>query len=912
MSDACGKADVVRLTPGPDFLDRVAQQILHTCRERLPDLSGATLIVPVLTLAPRLRAALARAARRALLLPRITTLAGLAEPFMASDTRPDAARLVDLYQELGRRGWFDELSRWEICAELIGLFDALTRASLTLPQSQEEFIAELERAYRLHGSAPLRFEARVVHELWWAEAQGRPGRAAALALALAAIAAAADQPLFAIDDGRWTPAEQAFIAAWARRAPVRVFEVQRQDDAADAPTLQFLQAAWPPLADDDTAPPIRDRAVALRERCAASPVAGHLRLLAADSLEEEAVGVALLVRDWLARGKGEIALIAADRSAARRTRALLERDGILVEDETGWKLSTTRAAALIDAWLEVVAAGAYHRDLLDLLKSPFVFADVELQTRRRAVLEIESCVAADNLIGGLESCAASLARRGASAAARELIERLRAAAGLLPRRKAPLAQWLAGLGDTLERIGAPPLLAADAAGRGVLELLALRREELTVAALTLSFSEWRQWLNRELESAMFRDRSIASPVTMTHLSAARLRPFDAAVIIGADSEHLRPAPASAIFNNASVRAELGLDTPREALRRHEDDLALLIASCGEVAATWQRLREGEDNLLSPSLARLSLLHLSAWGGDLLAAIPRAPDATAAGPSPHPAPAPVLPSGRRPAAISASGYASLVACPYQYFARQVLALGEQEEVIEALEKRDYGDLLHRILRRFHEDCPLLDDYGDEDLVAKLRAISDREFAAAVERNFLEAAWQLRWQQRIPAYVAWQRAREAEGWRYAEGEIKVETLLLLADGGRLRVHGRIDRLDRDEAGRAADVRLAVLDYKTQSHRRLKDKLLDTDGDVQLALYTLLQGAGVAQAAYVALDDEQIEALPLEGAQSQALRHRHRLMALFDDLGAGAPLPANGVDAVCAWCEMRGLCRKGYWRQ
>jgi ATP-dependent helicase/nuclease subunit B len=37
--------------------------------------------------------------------------------------------------------------------------------------------------------------------------------------------------------------------------------------------------------------------------------------------------------------------------------------------------------------------------------------------------------------------------------------------------------------------------------------------------------------------------------------------------------------------------------------------------------------------------------------------------------------------------------------------------------------------------------------------------------------------------------------------------------------------------------------------------------------------------------------------------------RLAAAIDALRAGAALPAHGVDAACAWCEMRGLCRRDY---
>ena len=34
------------------------------------------------------------------------------------------------------------------------------------------------------------------------------------------------------------------------------------------------------------------------------------------------------------------------------------------------------------------------------------------------------------------------------------------------------------------------------------------------------------------------------------------------------------------------------------------------------------------------------------------------------------------------------------------------------------------------------------------------------------------------------------------------------------------------------------------------------------------------------------------------------------LVDRMNEGAPLPAQGVEAVCAYCEMHGLCRRRHW--
>ncbi len=97
-------------------------------------------------------------------------------------------------------------------------------------------------------------------------------------------------------------------------------------------------------------------------------------------MEQEAQRGAQTVIDWLQAGKREIAVVAQDRVAARRLRALLERAQVVVADETGWKLSTTRAASAIAAWFELVASRGETPALLDVLKSPFV---IEPSSRAR-------------------------------------------------------------------------------------------------------------------------------------------------------------------------------------------------------------------------------------------------------------------------------------------------------------------------------------------------------------------------------------------------------------------------------------------------------------------------------------------------------------------------------------------------
>lgn len=897
MSQAGRRVEYSHLPYAEDFLVRCARAIVAERLGDLPDLSGCTILLPNPALAPLLRGALAREAGRALLLPRMLTAGDLARSFAASGaSEPDSVRQIRLYRVLRERDWLPQAALWQISGELLQLFDELTERAIGLPAGEAELLSRLAQAYAVPALAPLRFEAQLVHRLWSAESRGRPAGAAARALALAAAAEAAPAPLFALCDGEPGAAEAMFLDAWAAHRPVRAFVPVRRH--AELPLPAFLDLAWPAAGSDGEA--LALRAERARGSIPQSPLQGRLDLVGCTSLEEEAGAVAAAVRRWVSAGKRRIALIAADRATARRARAMLERDGILVRDETGWKLSTTRAAALLDVWLECLAADAWHRDLLDMVKSPFVFSDWPDAERQSAVLQLEGGIARYNLSSRLDRYEKVLGRDPACAAAVRALARIREASAVMPLAPAPAERWIERLEAALTLLGADAALSRDAAGRALLDLLRERRDELAGTGLRLEFGEWRAWLDREMENASFVDAGIDSPIVMTHLAAARLRTFEAAIVIGADREHLAAHPPQAVFCSQAVRAELGLATTADLVARLRDSLAFLLIGCAEVVATWQQLRNEEENPLCAEFAVLALLQRQAYGCDLV----RTARVHRPGPAPGSGtarPAPAVAAESIPLRLPVSALAGLVACPYQFFVRRVLGLAESDEVREALEKRDYGEVVHRILLRFHS---AREGAQQADGAALLDAISSEVFAPYLAANFFDHAWQARWRAHAAGYLDWQGRREEAGWRFVAGEAKRERRFRLDDGAEVRLEGRLDRIDRRGDGAEA-----VLDYKVQGRPALRKKMAAAGEDVQLAAYVLLQGEQVVEAAYVALDDEHPGEVGLAGAQDIAAMQARRLTTLFSALRAGAGLPAHGAAAVCTWCEARGLCRRDY---
>jgi ATP-dependent helicase/nuclease subunit B len=930
------------------LVPRAARVIVERERERLPDLTHAVVLVPDLHAAADIAAALREAAAApALLLPRIATLGQWAAGVpLERPIASRAAREALLYRELEKRGWFASADLWAVSGELGALFDELTRHGVALPSDFAEFNRQLERAYRAQSGESLTFEARLVHELWnvLARAGGEVDPEAAYQLRLARLAEAASAPLYALALSRLAPAERRFLERYAARAPVGILEADLEA-GADA-VGRTLAAAWPQGAERAG---LLERARALAGTLPASALAGRLRLVGAGGAEQEAQAVDATVREWLLAGKRRIAVVVQDRLVARRARALLERAQVLVKDEAGWACSTTSAATAVGRWLDVAGGDCYHRDLLDLLKSPFAFHDWRREARQAAVWRLEGYVREENVIAGLASFI-RLAEDRNDAEVRQMLARVRAGVSALGRGSRPIARWLAALAASLDHLGVRDGLAADSAGDQLLELLGRLGQELAADTLRVGFAEWRRWLARQLEAATFRDPAIESPVVFTSLAATRLRRFDAALVLGCDAAHLPGPDPVSLFFNQGVRAELKLPTWPERVREMEEQLAALIASCGSVVVTWQRTLEGEPNPLAPPLERLAALHRLAYGDGLedrgAAARLAAAEVRAPGPAapiePTRRPAPRVPAALLPRRVSASGYNSLLACPYQFHARYLLGLAGLDDVQELIEKKDYGTLVHGVLAAFHRAHPRVSALDPAAAERELEELSERAFAGAVGRNYLAVAWLARWKALIPAYLEWQREREAAGWTWHAAEARRELAIVTPQGNTVTLHGRLDRVDSREPPAASSqlsaaspqppavgpqpsdagdpssltphpssLEFAVIDYKLRDALKLRKSLEAPGEDVQLPVYTLLWGASVAEALFLSMERDGVQAVEAgPDAQSLAEAARARLGEVYDALAAGAGLPAQGVEQVCEYCEARGLCRKNYW--
>jgi ATP-dependent helicase/nuclease subunit B len=857
------------------------------------DMSALRVVVPGVAHAHNLRAALAQQLPGAFIPPRITTLSAwlaLLPPEPGRAPASHSERLLSLYAELRQHGWLKKLftarrntDLLPLAQTLIALFDELSGALLPAMHAAPDFAEQRWQAALAQLPPPARTllsnEAQLVWSLWKSQLDAADPTAVCLAQ-LQRLAAQADAPLVWIHALPPDPVQQAFLDAYAERQPVWIV---LPDWRADAVAAAYV-AAWPEAIEGEQSAP---KPIATPPGVALCPAA---------SLEQEALQGAQTIVDWLQAGKDCLAIVAQDRMVARRIRALLERAGVAVADETGWKLSTTRSAAAVAALLEAAGTRGDTAALLDLLKSPFVLADLPDKPER--LIEIEHALRRFNVLGGWDAVRAALRT---APAALELVERVAQQAESLGARRS-LAEWSVATGRAMDALGMRTALAADTAGAQVVALLDMLAQECDGLTHPFSFAEWRAFLGLQLESAPYMPPIADRRVVMLQLAGARLRSFDAVLVVGADAAHLPSQANETLFFANAVRRELGLVTRELRQCQQLRDLIELLSVNPEVVLSWQAQRNGEPNPVSSWIERLELALEHAG----IAPLRRHEIAIEPRRLLHQPQLPPRPSAPQllPRKLSASGYNSLVACPYQFFATRMLGLAALEELSDLLEKRDYGDWLHEILKTFHE--ALRDrTITAADRESLLRQISEDVFRRTLTHSAAALGYFVRWQKVIPAYLGWVAEREAKGWRFVFGEQWFEKTLNW-EGGQVTLHGCIDRIDENEQGERA-----ILDYKTRNAQALRDKLKDGD-DHQLAFYGLLSDVPAGSGHFVALEvsrDKTGDAEAKDYEQWQRLLEA-QIVANIQAIAQGAPLPATGIERVCSYCDVRGLCRKGTW--
>jgi ATP-dependent helicase/nuclease subunit B len=574
-----------------------------------------------------------------------------------------------------------------------------------------------------------------------------------------------------------------------------------------------------------------------------APALGGITAIAAANAEEEALAIAVVLRESLTRPDHTAALVTPDRALARRVAVMLRRWNIEAEISDGDPLTETPAGVFCRLVAEAVLSGLAPVPLLALLKHPLARFGGRAGGIDRGTAALEHAV-----LRGPRPAPGSRGLAAAFAAFRREWTKLRnrESSDLHPAEpRASLAPWdLDDAEDLLQRLthALEPLEATTArdftaqhfAGLAAAHWEAIRRagtdgggemfagadgealakafDEITTTVgsppYAVAAGDYLEVFNAAIAGRMVHRRTVpGAPIRIYGPLEARLTGVDRVILGGLVEGVWPPDPRSDPWLSRPMRAALGLDPPERRIGLNAHDFAQLIGA-PEAVLTWPAKRGGAPAVVSRFVQRLAAVAgTAAWEqvaarGERYLALCRRLDAPAGPPRPVTRPAPCPPRAARPTQLSVTEIEHWLRDPYTIYAKHILQLPRLDPVDAPPGGAERGSFIHAAIgdfaRTYAEALPP-DPYGE------LIRLGRRHFAHFEDFPEAKAFWWPRYQ-RIAQWFADFETRRRAAMTAAYAEIRGE-LTFPAGERTFRLTGRADRIER-----LIDGAYAVLDFKT----------------------------------------------------------------------------------------------------
>ncbi len=664
---------------------------------------------------------------------------------------------------------------------------------------------------------------------------------------------------------------------------------------------------------------------------ATAAVAGLQRIDCANPAEEALV-IALLLRQQLESPQATAALVTPDRDLARRVASELERWSIAIDDSAGLPLAATPPGVFLRLLAEAAASGWAPVPLLALLKHPLAEGGQEPGIFRAAVRRLDKRV-----LRGPRPAPGLAGLRAAIDS--EASPDLRDWCATLSELLAPLSEAFAGPAVAVPAllralVRSAEALAAGAAESGSDRLWQGEAGEAAahwVAALSEAVAALPPLRPAALPALLeaFMAEAVVRPRYGRHPRLAILGPLEARLqqfdlmILGSLNEGTWPRQVDpGPWLSRPMQRDFGLPAPERRIGLSAHDFATACGAARVVLTRSERI-EGAPSVPSRWLLRLEAL---ARALDLPPLLPRRQSRwrdwavqldTARRREPERPPAPTPPLAARPRAVSVTRVETWIRDPYSFYAAQILGLRALEPLDADPSLADRGNLIHQALERFLQETSRA---WPADPAGSLIALAEPLFAPLRARPALWAFWWPRFCRIARWFAAAEAARRggiAQSLVESRGELSFE-----APGGPFTLSAKADRIDRLVPAGSAVGGLLVLDYKTGRLPRPGDIAEGLAPQLPLEAAIAIQGGfsglapgPVAELQYWALSggDPAGRVVPVKGdamaLADEALAGLGRLVAAFDDPATpyrALPRP----EAAPAYSDYLHLARVKAW--
>lgn len=566
---------------------------------------------------------------------------------------------------------------------------------------------------------------------------------------------------------------------------------------------------------------------------------GIHRLNAGDE-QQEATAIAMALRNALETPGATTALITPDRGLATRVAAALKRFGITADDSAGEALTDTPPAIFLRLLSRAAAAEFAPLPLLALLKHPLTAAGEKPETCRANARALEQKVLrGPRPSPGFDGIKFRLEKHGSEALkgfVDRLELRLRPVAGL-PVASSPadalhaLITAAEALAETADSPGSGKLWSGEA-GTALSTLLA---EALPVLEdqPPIAPDDLPELLDALLEGHVIRRPRAKDGhprIAIWGVQEAMLQTVDTAILGGLVEGVWPSLPEPGPWLSRPMRKAAGLPSPEQEIGAAAHAFFALGSRCGEIILSAPTRRDRAPAVPARWLTRLDAL--LAATGQVFSPHPAAawallldtPLVRIQRPKPAPRPA----SHLRPATLSISDIATLIADPYAIYAKHILRIHQLDPLDEESDPSLFGNIVHAGLQKFFS---VNRDFDAPDAAAQLTLALQIAMREQRPRAALENWWAARLE-RIAGWII-----DAECERRSKNppvEMALERSGNLQIPGGFKLKGRADRIEKREDGS-----VFIMDYKTGAPP--SERAVSTGAAPQLPLEAVMAEAG-----------------------------------------------------------------------
>ncbi len=564
----------------------------------------------------------------------------------------------------------------------------------------------------------------------------------------------------------------------------------------------------------------------------------RVSLIEAKGEREEALAIALALRETL-NGEGKTAaLVTPDRNLARRVSAEMRRFGIDVDDSGGQPLRNTSEGRFVRLLLKVAYEEPDPIALISLLKHPNSLFGGNAFKARHAARLFELAMLRGSIsmpIAGeyharfteIHNKVVSLKGRNHRSLKRFspedwsdlnwLVQRLDSifAEFELPSEISSTASFNTLIRETistLEQVAQnqqgdlTELYGTDNGkelARTLTELLGVDPQ------LTIERGEWPNIFDALIAQI------VARPVGKTHARVsilgpleARLQSFDR-VVLGGLNENSWPATArNDPFLSRPMKQAIGLPTPERRTGLAAHDFQMMMGT-SDVVLTRSLKSNDAPSVASRWVQRLLIVagehacENMRTRGQVFLDWARQMDTGEQPAAPVNQPRPIPPVDVRPTGLSITEIETWIEDPYAIYAKHILKLDALEPLLREADARERGTLYHDILEEFVSTVPSIDD---DDALEQLLNIAEHHFNTANIPREYAALWWPRFKTIASNFLIWHRQHKP-----LTRSIHVELSGKTDDGlDGFYLRGRADRIDRLDDGS-----LVLFDYKTGNY-------------------------------------------------------------------------------------------------